>query len=346
MSDLIPPGIRGTYFSRRRQWGLVSAIPAAWGAGWLLDHFAGNGDTMTMLSWCAVVFIVAGAFGLVDIIIFHWVPDVPTPPKKGTDLLSSWGEPLRNRNYLRFAGFVGTLVFAFAPMGQFVTLYIVTTLGADRETGGLNQITQLMLIVAPSLAQLLVFHIWGKASDRMGKRPVLVLAALGLVPVGIGWCFVNADTIWLGYVLSALGGALWAGIDIVNFNIVMEFSGSASKMGTRGGTAYVAMNSIIINVAGCLGGLAWGGIAELCERLNLQLPLVGTFTFFHVLFILSGILRLLAVVVFLPHLHEPEARPTMEALRYMTSNVYNNLFSAIMQPLRIIGLPMDKIAKK
>ena len=232
MSDLVPPGVRGTYFSRRRQWGLVSAIPAAWAAGWVLDRFAGQSDTMTMLTWCSVVYVIACAFGVTDIAMFHWVPDVPTPPKKGNDLFTSWGEPLHNRNYLRFAGFVGTLVFAFGPMGQFVTLYIVKCLGANATGGqatGLNQITQLMLIVAPSVAQLLVLHIWGKAADRMGKRPVLILAALGLVPVGIGWCFVTADRIWLGYLLSALGGALWAGIDIVNFNIVLEFSGSAAK---------------------------------------------------------------------------------------------------------------------
>lgn len=339
MSDIIPPGVRGTYFSRRRQWGLISAIPAAWGAGFILDRYALTNDAVTVMTWCATIFVIAAVFGLLDIILFQWVPDIPTPPKKGNDLLSSWGEPLRNRNYLHFAGFVGTLVFAVGPMGQFITLYILLQLGADRDGGapGLNQITQMMLIVAPSVAQLLTLHIWGKAADRFGKRPCLVLASIGLVPVGLAWTFVTADTIWLGYVLSALGGALWAGIDVVNFNIVLEFSGSAKKAGTRGGTAYVAVNSLIINIAGCVGGLAWGGLAEWLKDWQTVVPWIGTFTFFHVLFILSGVLRLLAVVLFLPKLHEPEARPTMEAFRYMTSNFYNNLFGAVMQPLRLIG---------
>lgn len=344
MSDLIPPQIRGNYFSRRRQWGLVSAIPAAWGAGWLLDHYALTTDATVVMTWCAVVFLIACLFGVLDIAIFVRVPDVPTEPKRGSDLLRAWGEPLHNRNYLWFAGFIATLIFAISFMGQFVTLFIMRQLGADDAGGqskGMNQITQIMLLVAPQIAQLLVFPYWGKAADRMGKRPLLVLASLGLVPVGIAWCFVTRETIWLGYVLSALGGALWAGVDVANFNMVLEFSGSSNSK-TKGGTAYVAVNAVIINIAGCLGGLCSGAIAEWLKDLHWQVPWIGAFTFFHVLFILSGVLRLVAVVVFLPYMHEPEARPTVEALRYMTSNIYNNLFAAVMQPLRLVGFRGDE----
>ncbi len=341
MSDLVPPGIRGSYFSRRRQWSLLSSIPAAWGAGWLLDHFALTSNSDVLLKWCSIVFLGACFFGVLDIVIFLWVPDIVTPPKKGNELMRSWTEPLRNRNFLWFAGFTAAYVFAVAPMGQFATLFILNQLGTDGKAAGSNQITQLMLIVAPAAAQLPFLGIWGKALDRMGKRPVLILAGLGLVPVAIGWCFVTREAIWLGYVVSALGGVLWAGVDIANFNIVLEFSGSAARNGTRGGTAYAAANSVIVSIAGMFGGLTFGALADWMKDLNLSVPLMGKFTFFHVLFLASAVLRLLAVVVFLPAMHEPEARPTVEALRYMTSNIYNNLFAAMMQPLRMVGIGKD-----
>ena len=38
MADVVPDRSRGKYFSRRRQWGIASAIPAALFAGWLLDR--------------------------------------------------------------------------------------------------------------------------------------------------------------------------------------------------------------------------------------------------------------------------------------------------------------------
>src|SRR4029078_988223 len=135
-----------------------------------------------------------------DIATFHAVRDVPRPPQWGRGLLQAMRQPLTDRNFLWLAGFVATLVFAVSFMGQFVTLYIIDQLGG---AGGkdVNIVTQLMLIIAPSIAQLFLLPVWGHAADRMGKRPILILAGLGLVPVGIGWCFVTRQHIWLGYVL-------------------------------------------------------------------------------------------------------------------------------------------------
>src|SRR6185436_1341458 len=178
--------------------------------------------------------------------------------------------------------------------------------------------TQMMLITAPALAQLLVFGAWGRAADRMGKRPVLILAGLGLVPVGLGWCFVTRQHIWLGYVLSGLGAALWAGVEVANLNLVLEMAGSAdddedpdaasrslapsrgSKKG--GGSNYVAVNSVIINIAGCLGGICAGIIAQSLRNFSWKPNIPGLHEVgpYEILFALSGVLRLVAAVVFLP----------------------------------------------
>ena len=62
--------------------------------------------------------------------------------------------------------------------------------------------------------------------------PVLILAGLGLVPVGLGWCFVTRQHIWFGYVLSALGAALWAGVEVAN-NLWPGAVGFADDDGVR-----------------------------------------------------------------------------------------------------------------
>ena len=337
MADICPNRLRGRYFGRRRQWGILTAIPAALVAGWVLDQQVTPGSASSVMSWCAVIFIASAAFGVTDIAIFHWVPAVPQAPKKGAHLMAAWREPLRNPRFLWFAGFVATLIFAVSFMGQFATLYFMKQLGNAPGHPRVNKTTQLMLIVIPSLAQLLVLGIWGKAADRMGKRPMLILAGLGLVPVAVGWCFVTYQTIWLGYVLSALGAALWAGVEIANFNMVLEMSATNENGDNKGGTAYVAVNGVITSIAGCLGGLASGGVAQWLEDIHPQIPLIGTLTYFHVLFLLSAVLRLLAVLVFLPHVKEKNARPTGEVLRCMSSSVYNNLFGAAMLPLKVVG---------
>ena len=335
MADVIPGRTRGKYFARRRQWSLLLAIPAAWFVGWLLDHKAAQGDAGQTMFWCAMVFVAAAFFGLADIALFHMVPDVNKTPRTGAQLFAALKEPLHNKQYLWFAGYIATLMFAFVPMGQFLTLYALEKVELK------NSGVQMMFLVVPMLAQLIILPAWGKAADRMGKKPLLVVATLGLVPVGVGWSLLSTGNIWLGFVLAAAGTALWTGVEIANFNLVLEFSGNtvqANGSGAKtGGSAYHAVNSVILNAAAVLGGLTWGAIAQWLKDWHWT-PVSGskTFTSYDVLFVLSGVLRLAAVVVFLPHIKEPKARPTREALRFMGSNIYNNLFNAVLGPLRMI----------
>ena len=339
MADVVPDRSRGKYFSRRRQWGILTAIPAAFLAGWLLDRLYVPGEPanyLTTLWWCAGIFMAAAVFGVVDIAFFHAVPEVRVAPRHHEPLRKIFAQPLRDPQFLWFAGFVATLVFAISFMGQFVTLYFIDKLRITSVQ------TQLILLIVPMLAQLAIFPIWGRAADRMGNKPVLAIASLGLVPIGLGWCFMSREMLWLGYVLSAAGAALWAGVEVANFNVVLEMAGSADADDPekQGGSNYVAVNSVIINLAGCFGGLASGAVAQLLRTWKWDVGILGlgTFTFYEILFLISGVLRLLAAAVFLPHLHEPAARPTHEALRFMTANIYNNLFNAVLQPLRMMGI--------
>jgi MFS family permease len=338
MADLVPEKVRGVYFGRRRQWGILPAVPAALGVGWLLDRY-GDAGGETMMLWCAGIFMVSAVFGIIDIALFHYVPDIPREPRPGAHVLTAWREPLRNRQFLWFAGFVATLVFAVSFMGQFVTFYIIEHLGTTEGggRGSLNMITQMMVIVVPAMAQLLLFSAWGRAVDKMGKKPVMILAGLGLVPVGLGWCLVTRETIWLGYALSAAGAALWAGVEVANFNVVLQWSGSGDDEtnGAKGGTGYTAINSVIINIAGFAGGLSAGILAQWLRDIDWKwVTEFKTFTFYDVLFALSGVMRLLAVVAFVPKIHEPAAAPTRLTLRFMTANIYNNLQTAALQPIR------------
>jgi MFS family permease len=339
MADIVPEPVWGSYFSRRKQWGLVSAVPVALLVGWLIDFVAVGQGPMVMLYLCAGIFIAAMACGVTDISLFHGVPDVPKAPRKGAHLLAAWREPLHNPAFLWFAGFVGVSQFALTLMGQFVTLHIMKQMAGDGQGAWMNLVTQTMVVVVPAVAQLMVFSLWGRTADRMGKRPLLKMAGLGLVPVGLGWCFVTRETFWLGYALSAAGAALWAGIDVANSNIVLEFSGSSSNSDNRpvGSTSYVAVNSAIVNVSGLLGGVTAGLIAQALSNWRWEF---GAFALgsYGVLFLLSTALRLAAVMIFIPHIKEPTAKPARVALRFMVAHTYDNLTDAAMQPLRLLGL--------
>lgn len=332
MADVVPERLRGKYFSRRRQWGLVSAIPTALLAGWLLDRCCATSDGMTVLRWCAILFMCAAVFGLADIHLFQYVPGVPATPRRGLGLIKALGGPLRDRQFLCFAAFVGTLTFAVGFMQQFITLFLLDRNRVGVSSGG----TQLIVLVVPMAAQFLALPVWGRAVDRMGKKPVLVLAGLGLVPVALGWCVLGPSNLWLAFILAAAHMVLWCGVEIANFNFVLDMSADADAR-EGGGSAYVAVNSVIVNVAGCLGGLVAGLIAQGLKDWSWT-PIVGAkaVSYYDVLFVLSGVLRLAAVLVFLPLIHEPTARSAGEALRFITAGVRCTI---AMQLARLRRLP-------
>lgn len=311
MSDVVPSRLNGKYFSRRRQWGILAAAPAAAFVGWFLDHRVPD-EPRAVLGWCSLFFLCAGVCGLADIHMFQYVPAKDRPARRSIRLVDTFREPMRDRPFLFASGFIAMLTFALTFLGQFATLYMLDQVGAG------NMTVQMALVVAPMIGQLIVLGAWGRAADRAGKRPLLVLAAIGLVPVGIGWCFVTRGNVWLAYVLSALGAALWTGIEVVNMNLVLERSADRRQ----GAGGYAAVNSVIVNVAGCLGGLAAGGIAQWLRDWHWQpLPGCKILGFYDVLFLAGSAMRLLALVAFLPLLHEPCARSAGYALKFMGASI-------------------------
>jgi MFS family permease len=211
------------------------------------------------------------------------------------------------------------MTFSLCFMTQFVSLYALQHLHATTSQ------MQLMLVVGPMLAQLAVLGAWGAAADRMGKKPVLIIAGLGLVPVGLGWIFVGPSCLWLAYVLLAAGAVLWTGVEVANLNLVMESSGKGG-----GGTAYVATNTVLINIAGCLGGLAAGLIAQTLKDWTWHPFATGkVFTSYDVLFAISATLRLASVVLIVPLLVEDKAKSVAETLRFLAAH----LSAAALAPL-------------
>ena len=80
---------------------------------------------MRVLQWCVWIFVATVFFGIMDIHLFQYIPDVRKEPQRGAKLFESFLSPLRDRQFLWFAGFVGMMTFAISFMGQFVTLYLM-----------------------------------------------------------------------------------------------------------------------------------------------------------------------------------------------------------------------------
>lgn len=330
MADVVPSRIRGRYFGRRRQWGILSAVPSALLAGFLLDHYTHPDDPRRTLWVCCAIFLIAGVAGVVDILLFRWVPHAVPVKSHKRSMLASLAMPLHDRQFMLFCGFVGVLMFAMAPMGQFVTLYL------DQRLKVNAMMIQLMLLVVPLVAQLAIVPIWGRMADRFGRRPLMAISSLGLVPVGLGWCLMNSGAIWLGFVLSAAGAMLWAAVEIANLDLILDLSGSARSDGVARGPAYTAVNTVVLNICACIGGIGAGLLMDATRHLSFDVGIktLGTFTNFELLFLISALVRLLAVVVFLPLTREPTPHSTFDVIRITSGNIYSNFQTGVLSGLR------------
>ena len=326
MADLVPPRIRGRYFSRRGQYGRLVGAIATVCIGWVLDAATGRDVLQTALS---VALAIAALCGMADIIFHKPVPDEPARRDRHVSLRELVGRPLADPSFRRFLAFNFTLTFAIGYVGQFIWLYLFDVVKMS------NLQANIMLIAVPLIASMLTFPLWGRLVDRFGCRPVLVISGVFIVHGGAAWIFVTQESWWIGYLAVLLATMAWPGVELANLNMLLRISQNRDDLHGHRGSAFVAMHSVVVALGGTLSGLFGGTVAELLEDWHGSIfgwPL----TYHGLLLLISAGLRA-GSLVWLIGMHEPRAHTTRAALRYMVSNIYSNLQQAAMSPVRGIG---------
>jgi len=322
-ADLIPERIRGRYFSRRSQIGQFVGLVATVLVGLGLDRAqaAGNVALIHAVSLCMAL---AGILGTIDFLWLARVPDLSHRPDPEADVCKLFCEPFRDRNFRHFLGYTATMTFALGYIGQFIWLYLFDVVGMS------NTEANLMLVSVPLAISMGSTRVWGALIDRLGCKPSMVIAGLLIVHGAAAWILVTPQHLWVGYLIAMIATAAWPGVDLSNFNLLLRMS--ASEEGQRQGSAYVAVNSVVMAVAGILSGLFGGVVANMMG--DWRGTLLGwPLTYHGVLFLISGGLRL-ASLLWLIGLQEPEAYSTRDAVRYVVGNIYSNVQQAVFMPVR------------
>ncbi len=325
MSDLVPHRIRGRYFARRRQWGILTTIPTAILAAWLMDR-AGMSGTDQIVMVCIGVYAVGTLFGLMDILLFAAIPHVAPPKRTPVPLATRLALPFRDRDFMSYSWYVGLHNFTWLPMSMFTMRYFKEYVGVSAL------VMQLCMIVVPMLAVLVVLPVWGRAVDTHGRRPLFGLSTLALIPISVLWCFVTRDTIWLGYVLAAAATCAWAAVEVTNLNQVMRYSGTA-RSGPQLGAGYIAVNSLLFSVLGLIGSYLAGAFLD---RWSIASPTHESapagWNGYHILFLSLAVIRVGQLLV-LPRLKEPGASSLFHAGRSIAGDLLDTARFAIMHPI-------------
>lgn len=183
------------------------------------------------------------------------------------------------------------------------------------------------IILAPvvaNIATILFIRVWGKLIDRYGNKPVLAICGIGMVTVPFIWCLVTPQNYLLLVPLANfLTGLFQPGCDVTTANLSIGLSPDKNR------SIYIANFTLTAQLVG--GGLAaiCGGLFMQYTRfklMNLHCPfLLGQpLLNFHLLFIIAGIIRFIAIYYGIPKITDSQSKGTIRLLKDLRNNLHKN----------------------
>lgn len=362
MADLVPPRIRGKYFAKRSRVGYLVMVLTAIGLGLALDgaNTAAFGQFVApVANWSglrplilliSVVFILAGLVGTLDILGFLYVDEPPMQRADSEPLHQRLLKPLRDRQFLGFCAYWSLWMFATAFASAFWWLYVLSYFKQLETTGAGGWFVEhqylmmfFMLPVGYQVGNILGFPIWGRAVDRFGRKPVLFVSSTLQTATWGCWIFLSPATLIYMPLVQVVGGMLGAGQEVGSFNMLLQFN-------RKGGTGYQALGSIIFSVAGAAGAVLSGKLQQYPEVFTWtfapETSWAHTFDHYATLIMVAMLLKYAADMILLPYVHDLDARPRRETVRFVFENLYGTLNTVVFSPLLTgIGATRDRLSE-
>jgi Na+/melibiose symporter-like transporter len=196
--------------------------------------------------------------------------DIPQPYRSGIHLRF-----LNDPNFLKLLIYLAIWCFGVNVSAPFFNLYMLDNLDID-----VSLVTIYNGLGAGANMLLLIF--WGKLSDRIGNRPIMLLVGILVAVTPLLWLVAGNDSIslwiWLPF-LHVLGAGTWAAIDLCTNNLMMGVAPVTNQ------STYFAIAGAVAGVTGAMGITAGSFLAALLSTDGLL-----------ILFALSAVLRTAALL--------------------------------------------------
>jgi MFS family permease len=305
MADLIPNRVRPTFMARRMQVGTFVALFCVLGSGWIADNF----PSITVYG---VLLALAALCGVMDMALFFGVKEPPceaqlrkTMPQEVTPLPPFWAslrEPLREPVIRNFLIYVALLFFTYGSFAPFAWLHMREVLTYDNVTMGV------VLNVAPMIGVLLTSRFWGGVIKKYGNRPVIRMGSFALIFIPMVWLTVGANSPAVLFVFLFFSGVFFCALELTNQNLMVGLARHIPRSTITALFAICAGTSFAL--ASCLGGR----IAVYLEGFSYDI-LGITMVKYHVVFLMSLLVRIVNAAFVAPRMQEPESVSTLATVK-------------------------------
>lgn len=298
MNDLVPEDIRGAYWGKRNN---ISGI----------IQFVAIMSSGIFLAWAKPLDFTLPAFGIMFSLAFAfrfssiWVlkrqyePPMEIPPPQEVLKFRSFVLGLPKNPFGRFVIFSILTTFAVNIMNPVVSVYLLNTLQVD-------YFSYTMITMASMVMSFLAMSYWGPLTDRFGNYRILMVTAVLLPFLAVAWAIFKAPPALIA--VQLVNGFVWAGFNLSTTNYIFD---SVSK-------AHMAKNMAFFqclnNVCAFLGSLTGGALSLVTPMLDIGQLFQGTRL--EWIFLLSGLLRALVIILLLKTFSEVRKVDPAPPLRY------------------------------
>ncbi|MFM7844792.1 MAG: MFS transporter [Planctomycetota bacterium] len=298
MGDYLPRRGLSQFWGVRHGWQQWAASLALFGCAWGCHNLeASMWDTFGLLVSVATV------LGVIDLLLFLNVEEPAAVPAACPAWRSVLAAPFRDQQYRSFITYSCWWHFAAMVGAPFVSMYLLDHIGMS-----LHRV--LVLWALSWIGGALLTKRFGMIAESYGHRPLLILCT-ALKMVNMAALLVTPRdpevAFWVLVPILMMDAQLNAGINIANQGFMLKYSPQENR------TMFLAAGTA---VAGMIGGLTaivagwWLSRLEGWSVTVLNHEVVG----FHLLFLVSAVLRLAAVQV-ARQLLEPDSQPTAVVVR-------------------------------
>lgn len=311
ISDMVPVGFRGRFFSVRSQILMIVGLLTGYLFSIFIDLFDKTPGALSrrIISFFGeaslfnpanfkfaflIIFSFAALMGIIGLIILGRQPEKKKRLER-ENIFEMYSEPFKDKNFRSFLFYGFWWMCAVGIGSPFWQPFMIKNLQ-------MSMVEIQIYGTISTAASLLALKPWGKFIDRFGNKTAMRIAVFlgGINP--LIWLFATENSYWMLFVEAFFSGMMWSGAGIVATNFVLSIS-PESKRGIYSGI--------------------YGAVTGLSMMLTMLVSSIFTpkpMSFFglelsseQVLFGLTGIARWTAEIP-LTFIKEPRSKRLREAL--------------------------------
>ena len=310
MGDVVPEDYRGRYFAKRN---LITTGIALFGTlifSFALDWYR---DQEQVMIGFILIFLIGFITRVISAFLFtkHYYPPFNFQPC-GQISLPRFIHELPRENFGKFTIFVALVTFGQWIAGPFFSVYMLQELN-------FNYSIFIFVNLFASIVALFFFPLLGKLSDRFGNVQLLRIGAIIIPILPLLWIFVLTPfDIILGPQL--LGGIGWTAFNLAASNFIYDNIPSERR------GECLAMYNLLLGFGIVLGGLT--------GSLILTFVAITFMNKYHFLFLISGIVRIISVIIFLPKIKEVRITETKPIFNLKNTSIYRWIYDLTLREPR------------